>query len=250
MAISLCRAETEAIQFRSTDRRVRSGTVAFSALLVFFFLIYASPGHTSDQSGDLGIAKAGAAFAMAALGCCGPLYGRGSCAWAAGSASRCSPCSGGWSRRWVGHSARRHTPGARRDLEVLRHLLPGLQRGRRAAPRAHGAGGVCAGVGDRAGRALVVCARRAPGRRHARLLDRHVRRSERPRLLPGGPRGGGAGRARARAVARASGGLDRGDRPHAGGNPVHAVARRLDHHRRRAGALRCAPSSARARRSP
>jgi probable O-glycosylation ligase (exosortase A-associated) len=77
MAISLCRAETEAIQFRSTDRRVRSGRFAFSALLILFFLIYANPGHLLfDQSGDLGIAKAGAAFAMAALGCSWLLYGR------------------------------------------------------------------------------------------------------------------------------------------------------------------------------
>src|SRR3954462_7113682 len=77
MAITLRGAPPEAIRFPSVDRRVRTGTVAFSALLVFFFLVYGSPGHLFfDQSGDVGIAKAGAAFALAALGCSWLLYGR------------------------------------------------------------------------------------------------------------------------------------------------------------------------------
>jgi len=68
---------TAPIAFPSTERRVRSGHVAFTSLLLFVVLVYSVPGRLFfDNSGDVGIAKAAAALALGALGCSWLLYER------------------------------------------------------------------------------------------------------------------------------------------------------------------------------
>ena len=65
------------LAFPSTERRVRSGRVAFASLLVFVVLVYSVPGRLFfDNAGDVGIAKAVAGLALFALGCSWLLYER------------------------------------------------------------------------------------------------------------------------------------------------------------------------------
>jgi len=68
---------TTPIAFPSTEVRVRSGRVAFASLLLFIVLVYSVPGRLFfDNAGDVGIAKAVAGVALAALGCSWLLYAR------------------------------------------------------------------------------------------------------------------------------------------------------------------------------
>src|SRR5260221_3548653 len=55
---------------------VRSGRVAFASLVLFVFLVYGNPSWLLFDGADVGIAKAGAAFALLALGVSWLLYER------------------------------------------------------------------------------------------------------------------------------------------------------------------------------
>ena len=170
--------------------------MAFAGLLAFIFVVYANPGNWFDGLDDVGFAKIAAGLALTALGGSWLLYAAahlGGCAGAAllalfalvgfsalwsywpemtfdtfstGSSTSPSSC---WWPTWSTSSARLHA-GARARLA----RYPGARRHR------------------------LVVARRASGRRRSRRLDRHVRQPQRSRLLPGGRRGDGAGRARSR----------------------------------------------------
>jgi putative inorganic carbon (hco3(-)) transporter len=77
MATGASSIQTAPIAFPSTERRVRSGRVAVFSLLLFVVLVYSVPGRLFfDDAGDVGIAKAVAALALAALGCSWLLYER------------------------------------------------------------------------------------------------------------------------------------------------------------------------------